>query len=267
VEGAGKVDVSHFTMVGFALDTHDEAAFSRTAQKLAAECRPANLTPSDLVCLIRDNTGAELRFGLQRDDKGNTAIATMNPAFTGEGRVPLEIAADVSDPSAKPFEVSVSAHFSGEKTPVVFDLADPLQAAKVVVGKPINVDIAAFSFKPEVYADESAFLQAQAKSDSRATFAANFFIPSGMFFEHLGGAMPDDAKRPVAYADFAGTILKCQRKINVQGGGGGFWWALVQTYDNATIDVVLDPRTVDGDLKPGEIITGRFWLTGHLVNQ
>jgi hypothetical protein len=258
------MDVSHFTMAGFTLDTGNQSSFAQAVATLAKSCQPSNLAPSDVVCLVKDPSGAELRIGLKKSPDGRADIVSMDPSFAGEGRMPAVVDSDVSDPQYKPFEVTISAHFSGLEIPLIVDLADPTQATSVTHGTSLVLEIAAFSFKPDIFADASAYALSQ--KDAKVANAENHFIPSGMFFEKVGGAMPDDAKRPVAYADLAATILKCERKTNVQGGGS-FWWALVKAYDGATIDVVLDPRSVDGDLKVGEIVAGRFWLSGRIVNQ
>ena len=258
------MDVSHFTMTGFSLDTGNQVSFVQATATLAKSCQPSNLTPSDVVCLIKDPSGAELRIGLKKNPDGSSDIVSMDPSFAGEGRMPVVVDSDASDPGDKPFEIRISAHFSGLKIPLVVDLTDPAQVGLAAPGASRVLDIAAFSFKPDIFADAPAYALSQ--KDAKVAYAENHFIPSGMFFEKAGGAMPDDAKRPVAYADFAGTILKCERKSNVQGGED-FWWALVKTYDNATIDVVLDPRSLSGELRAGEVIAGRFWLTGRIVNQ
>ncbi len=258
------IDVSHFTIVGFQLDLGNQAQFAQDAVKLTSACRPAHLTATDVVCLIKDGSGAELRIGLQLKEGRAAEIATMNPGYVGEGRASLDIAANVSDPDEAPFEVTVSARFSGQATPIVFELADPLTAGDIGAGRKVVVDIAAFSFKPELFDDEASYFAAQRKSGSKVVFAADAFVPTGMFFEKAGGAMPDDAKRPIAYADFAGQIVKCELRENAIGKGR-FWWAVVKTYGDTTVDVVIDPTTIAGDPKVGEIVSGRFWLTAHLV--
>jgi hypothetical protein len=258
------VDISHFTMIGFAVSLKDEAALSRTAMQYLQSCRPTNLTPSDIVCVTKDASGAELRISLRKDASGRAEFITMNPAFSGQGETKLDIQADVSDPDYKPFETTVSARFAGEQTPIVLDVADPEQAGAFAPGKTATVDIAGFSFNVAFFADEKAFYKAQEEQGVKAVLAANYFIPSGLFFEHVGGAMPDDAKHPVAYADLAGTIVQCATKTN-SSGPGSFWWALIKSYDGMTLDVVLDPAELHEDPKPGEIITGRFWLSARLA--
>jgi hypothetical protein len=98
----------------------------------------------------------------------------------------------------------------------------------------------------------------------KVQFAANYFIPSGMFLKSAGGEMADGSSRPVGYADFAGKVLKSELRTN-HSGSGNFWWALVQTYDGATIDVVADPTTLRDAPKTGAIMAGRYWLTARLA--
>lgn len=253
------VDISHFTMVGLAVDVSGEEAMSRSVQPYLAGCASRELAPAAFVCVVKLSSGSELRFGMRRGPEGVMQIATMNPAFAGEGRADVDVVGDDSDPNEKPFEVTISARFRGEATPLVFDLADPSETA-AKPGTRLTVDLAAFSYHPELFEDEAAFARSQA--DHKLKYAPNFFIPSGMFFGKVGGAMPDDAKRPIAYADFAGTVLKAELRSNA---GGKFWWALVKTYTGQTIDVVMDPRTIAQEPKPGWIVSGRFWLSAHVV--
>ena len=120
---------------------------------------------------------------------------------------------------------------------------------------------------PEFYADSASYYRAQEKSDGkagkpRAIFADNFFIPSGMFLESVGGSAMSEG--PAADADFAGMVVKAERRTN-SVGGSTFWWVLVRTYNNALIDVVLAPETVPNPIKPGSIISGHFWLSARLA--
>jgi len=257
------VDASHFSMVGFPVEM-TEAGLSRASQSYLAGCTPTTLDAADVVCLVRDPSGGELRLGMRKGASGQADLMTMNPGFTGQGRAQVEIASDVSDPAERPFEITLTAHFAGEQTPLAFDLADPADAAKLQPGAKVTIDIAAFTFAPHIYSDEAAFYREQATAGSRLQSAANYFIPSGLFFKSAGGEMPDGAARPVGYADFAGKVLKSELRTN-RSGSGRFWWALVQTYDGATIDVVLDPNTVHGDLKPGVVMAGRYWLSARLA--
>jgi hypothetical protein len=252
--------VSHFSDAGFALDTSNQAVFGKSLSEIASHCTPETLDAANSVCLIKDKSGAELWVGLQRGANGAWEVQTANPAFVGEGHADVEIAGDVSDPEFKPFETSISAHFAGDQVPITFELADPREAARFSANTKLTVDIAAFSYEPSVFADEAAFSKSQAKE--KVAYAANFFVPSGSFRESMGGAMPDDSKRPLAYADFAGTVLKAELRTNVYGGK--YWWTPVKTYAGAVFDVVMDPTSVKEDPKPGSIVEGRFWLSARI---
>lgn len=252
-------------MVGFAVESQSEPALVALAQRQLGTCALLTLTPSESVCVARDPSGGELSLALRRRPTGEADLVTMNPAFAGQGRAQVEVAGDASDPAWKPFEVTVSARFAGQQTPLVFDLADPSQAAVLKPGATATVAIAAFSFAPRVYPDAANFLQAQERPGATVRFAPDYFIPSGMFVESAGGAMPAGAQRPTAYADFAGKVLKAELRAN-KVGAAKFWWALVETYAGATVDVVMDPTTLVGPPpQPGSIVTGRFWLSARLA--
>lgn len=255
--------LTHFDMVGYPLDLQDEAAVERVLGPLSQSCKPTQLSPKDIDCLVADASGGELHLGLKVGAGGALSIETMNPAFRGEGRMQAELLADVSDPDWKTFEITVYAHFAGEETPIVFDLAEPAQGALVKAGAKVTVQLSAFCFEPEVFADEAAYYKAQKKDGP--VFAASYFIPSGTFTAQAGGEIPEGKERPVAYADFAGTVLKAELKSNGLGHER-YWWALVKTMSGATIDVVLAEGSVKQPLKPGMIVTGRFWLSGRIVS-
>jgi hypothetical protein len=202
-----------------------------------------------------------LRVGLKRNAKGAWEVQTANPAFSGEGRANVEITADVSDPEYKPFERNFSAHFAGDQAPIVFELSDPREATSFNAGAKIAIGITAFSYEPHLFSDEAAYMKSQ--PNEKVKFAANYFVPSGMFFERVGGAMEDGAKRPSPIADFAGTILKAELRTNSLGKK--FWWTSVKTYGGALFDVVIDPASIEDSPEPGAVISGRFWLSARVA--
>lgn len=262
------IDASHFSMVGFLIDLRDQQSLGQTIQPFLKNCQYEQVSQTDSICQLKDPSGGTLLIGLRRDANGHLAIFTMNPAFEAEGRTKVTIKADVSDPDQKPFEASLSAQFSGSATPLVFDVDDPTQLGKLKPGSDVTVDIAAFSFQPQIYPDSASYMKAQTamktKDGKTVMFADSYFMPSGMFFAKVGGAMPDDAPRPLAYADFAGTVLKSELRANAIGSSK-FWWALVKTYNDATFDVVMDPSTINTEPKVGSIVTGRFWLSAQIA--
>lgn len=253
------IDFSHFSMVGYAVATDSAPAMSASVRPYLRQCDLLPLSPGDLICKVKDPSGGELYIGVKTSGSGQS-LETLNPAFDGESRVPVEIEAEVSDPEWKPFEISVSARFAGDVAPIVFELADPEQAALVKPGAKVVAEIAAFSFDLKVYPDEGAYLRAQPEGEVK--FASNFFIATGTFDADVGGNAVDG--RPTPYADFAGTVLKAELRTN-RTGSGRFWWVLVRGYDDATFDVLIDPRQVDTPPRPGNIVSGHFWLSARLT--
>ncbi|HYW16442.1 MAG TPA: hypothetical protein VE891_09860 [Allosphingosinicella sp.] len=257
-------DINHFNQAGFEVQATSAEAMDRSVRPYADRCVPEALAGAELICLVRDPSGAELWIGLRKLGNGELELASLNPAFAGEGRARVEIVGDASDPLWKPFEIAVTARFAGEEVPLVFDLADPRQAAQAKPGKALAVSLAGFSFDARIFKDEKGYYAAQKKNGVKVAFAANHFIPSGMFNAESGGKADSDA--PTAYADLAGTVLKSEFRSN-SIGGGRFWWALVRTHGGHTIDVVLHPSQVKLKPAPGAVVSGRFWLTGRLVSQ
>lgn len=258
------VDASHFSMAGFAIDVRDSAAISRSAEGYLPTCTPIPLKGKDSVCRVHDPSGGELHLGLRSGKGAEVELVTLNPGFTGEGRVEVEIVGDASDPEWKPFEITMQARFKGEETPLVFDLADPTEALRLKPGTKVAVRLSAFVFQPNIHADEAAYYAAQKKEREDAPiFASNYFIPSGMFAPGDGPKLKA-AKRPTADAMFAGKVLKAERRHN-QAGGGDFLWALVETYGGATIDVLIDPGSLPAPPPVGSILEGEFWLSGRVA--
>ncbi|MEO7827473.1 MAG: hypothetical protein ABIR60_10065, partial [Allosphingosinicella sp.] len=219
-------DINHFSQAGFEVKATDAAAMSRSMQPYVEACVPELLAGADSICLVHDSSGAELWIGLKKLETGGIELATINPAFAGEGRASAKIVGDVSDPEWKPYEIAISATFAGDEVPFVFDLADPRQAARAEPGKTVTVSLTGFSFDARIFTNEKAYYQARKKDRAKIAFAANHFIPSGMFNAEMGGEAGAD--RPKAYADFAGTVLKSKLRPNA-AGHGRFWWALVRT--------------------------------------
>lgn len=254
------IDVSDFTIAGFSLDIGDKQRFEDEIQKYTQSCETLPLDAGASLCRVKDKSGAELWIGLRRDKDGNAQIASGNPAFFGKARVGATVEADVSDPQYKPVEATIQVRIGD--VPVVFSLADAREAPRFTAGAKLDVDIAAFARTPKLFADEAAYMASQAKGEVK--FAAEHFITSGMFLAAQGGMADDASKRPAPYADFSGTVLSAELKHN-DLGGLAYWWASVRTLNGTTVDVVMDPRTVDSEPKPGMIVDGRFWLTARIA--
>lgn len=247
-------DLSHFSMVGFPVDVGSEQGMLRDLEPLTRVCEARPLGQGYLLCTVRDPSGGEMLIGLKQDGASRT-FETANPAFDGEGRAEVVVTAEVSDPEWKTFERSYQANFAVSETPLIFEISDPTDAGRMTPGAKVTVEIAAFSFDIKAFADPAAFHESQKGEDLK--WADNFFVPIGMFQDKEGA-------RPAPYGMLSGEVLKAEMRSNT-AGKGRFWWALVRTYDGVTIDVVIDPRQLTTPLKPGNVVSGVFWLTARVV--
>jgi hypothetical protein len=64
---------------------------------------------------------------------------------------------------------------------------------------------------------------------------------------------------------FTGTVVDAERLVN-EYSGGDFWHARVRTL-GGEVDVVADPQAIEGELVPGGIAQGLFWLSGRLSDE
>lgn len=252
-----QADVSHFTMVGFPIAASDPAAMVRSVEPFLDHCAVEPLKNGSRLCTVRDPSGAELVIALDQDRDGAASLVTLNPAFRGESLVEVIVTGDASDPEWRTFERRIAGQLQGTETPIILDLADPRSAARARRGAKLTFSVAAFCFGPRIYPDIAAYYAAQ--KGGEVAFAADFFIPSGMF--------GTEAAKPAqleARALFAGEVLKAERRRNT-AGGTDFWWALLKGYEGMTIDVLLDPRQVEGSIVPGQHLDLSCWLSARPV--
>jgi hypothetical protein len=249
---------SHFSMVGFPVDVRNAEALSANMIAYAQQCEPSQLQGDDYLCIVRDKSGAELWLGLRKNASGAFDLWTANPAFDGEGKVDVVVDGDVSPAEWRPFEIRVQARFGGEQVPLILDLANPREAARFSSKAALALNITAFADEISFHDSEAAYYASQA--DREIKFASNHFIPSGMFAE---GAEAKD--KPSAHALFAGKILKIELRQNDKGKGK-YWWFLVETMDQAILNVVADPEAVKATPKAGGYLAGSFWMSARLAN-
>ncbi|HEY0028736.1 MAG TPA: hypothetical protein VGC35_12780 [Allosphingosinicella sp.] len=220
------------------------------------QCALVPLAKDDDLCIVEDASGAELWIGLRKGAGDRMEIATVNPALRGEGSMAVVVESDVSPAEWKPFETAIQVHFGGLEVPFVMDLADPREAPRFTRKAKLNVDLTAFADSLTLYESEAAFSASQKGREIQ--YAADYFIPSGMF----AAEGPGEAA-PSAHVAFAGKILKSDLRQNGTGKGS-YWWMLVETLSGARINVVADPAMVKAPPRVGGHLEGEFWISGRL---
>ena len=97
-----------------------------------------------------------------------------------------------------------------------------------------------------------------AECSAATSFAAEAFIPSGLF---LPGGAPQVPPRP--WAILYGHVLAAERRRN-PAGGREFLWARLSSL-GVTLELVADPELVPRMPAVGGVLGGSFWLVGRPV--
>jgi hypothetical protein len=245
---------SHFSTIGFPVQTQNE--FHDFAVK-AFKSGQSTKTDSGTYIQWRENNGAELWVQLDK----NNAIIGMTPHFSGKANMRVGLVKTVSRQN----DTALDGAFYGWADPIdekaengaypfVFDSPDFL-INKVNLPTLTNVQLAAFAHELKTYPDEKIYYESQ----SKPAFAAESFIPSGLFTPKSGTIDP-----PNAHAIFTGRVVKCSTFTN-SFTGAKYEWALVHTL-GGEIDVVIDPAITQNKISEGNILTGSFWLSGRMIS-
>ncbi|NQX95095.1 MAG: hypothetical protein HRT64_09295 [Erythrobacter sp.] len=244
---------SNFHAVGFDVDVGDDDAFAQSVTALAQDCDAIALDEDDAVCLREKDNGGQIWIGL-RKTKDGFEFATANPGFVGRSAFPVRVEGLQSDPAWEPFEHRLAVTFSSYNIPLLVELTDPREAVRFRdLAEPLDLtlDVTAFTFNPEIFADQAAFEAAQAKLGEDVAYTPDFFIPSGLMGD-----------TPSARATFGGTILEAERMTTTDGAS--HWRTLVQVQGGGTVNVVFDDIWPELNPKPGQLISGAFWLSAQV---
>jgi len=248
-----RAPTSNFHSVGFDVDTGDQEAFTQSVIALTKDCEPILLDADDIVCRQQLSSGGQIWIGLREAGESYDFI-TANPGFVGKSAFPVTVEGVEFDPDWAPFEYRLAVRFSDLTIPLLIALADPREAERfrdLEQPAALTLDLTAFTFNPEIFADEEAFLEAQKRLGDDITYAADFFIPTGLFGDETS-----------ARASFAGEILEAERITT--GAGTSHWRTLVKVQGGGTVNVVFDDIWPDLDPKPGQLISGAFWLSAQV---
>ena len=203
---------------------------------------------------LKDISGSQLWAQV---NKKNECIG-MNPHFSGKSNMYTLLNASVDRPDSI-LDGGLHAWAEPEGTieqaglfPFVFDLPNSNMYPDIVLPQLLHIQLAAFTHELTVHANEEEYL---AQQEGEVKFAAQSFIPSGLFGE--SGA-------PQSTAMFTGNVLETKRLQNATTGEF-FNWSLVETL-GGTIDMVTDEELLLQPIEVGNIVNGSFWLSGTLID-
>jgi hypothetical protein len=247
---------SHLSDIGFNFNTEEE--FSELAYQTYE--RGARLRVEQGVYL-HWSPGEGVEIWGQLDHEEN--FIGLNPHFAGDSVMSVGLTSRLERNEASMLDGAFHcwANPSGDDAelgdyPFVFDAPDFRLCDSVKLPSIVEAQIAAFAHELSVFESEEAYYASQSEEPK---FAAESFIPSGLFTPEM-----EDVEPPQAHAILTGRVLNTALRINPVTKSG-FLWAKVQTF-GGVFDVVADPLIVNGAVVEGGIIHGSFWLSGRLRN-
>ena len=247
---------SHLSDIGFDFTSDEEfSELAYQAYELGARLR----VEQGVYLHWSPGEGVEIWGQLDHEE----TFIGLNPHFAGDSVMSVGLTARLERAEASVLDGAFHgwASPSGDNAesghyPFVFDAPDFLLCDSVKLPSVIDVQIAAFAHELSAFESEEAYYASQSEEPK---FAAESFIPSGLFTPEMESVEP-----PQAHAILTGHILNTALRINPVTKSE-FLWAKVQTF-GGVFDVVADPLIVNGVVVEGGIIHGSFWLSGRLRN-
>jgi hypothetical protein len=246
---------SQFSAIGFHVSSGEDLAAlaSRVAERAdtidAADGQYLKWSPP---------SGEQLWLQVKR----NGDAMGMNPHFEGKSVVRVALEARIARESHTPLDGTFLAWANppaGSETggdyPLAFDCPDAATHASLVLPATLTAQIAAFAQQLTVHESEAAY--GRASSAQGLSFGSRSFIPSGLISPSGEPVSP-----PESHALISGHVIEAAEIRNAVTGEP-FWWALVDTV-GGTFDVVIDPSLVERPVRPGNVLSGWFWLSGRL---
>jgi hypothetical protein len=244
---------NHFVQIGFAIESAEQ--FGAFINQLAPRCEVRSVDGG--AYLVWSSDGVEIY--LQGNDQRE--LIGAHPHFAGPARMSVRIDAAVERPEHTPLDGAWHAWAnptagddrSGD-FPFVFDAANFRQSADVALPRNTHVQLAAFAHEIETFATEEEYTAGTAV-DGKPGFASESFVPAGLFVKDTP---------PSAHAIFSGHVLAARLMRNGLTGRS-FHHLHVRTL-GGEVDVVAAENMIAKPIAPGHIVTGKFWLSGVIVD-
>lgn len=246
--------MSNLSDIGF--PTPDEQSINELIMHVLEVARQVDC-PRGFYLKHTDPSGAEIYL----QGNFNQELVGFNPHFVGSSRRRVRIERAVERDSSEldgGFFARAVSDAGDEEYPFVFDVPD--FRTVLIAQYPFDADIQLTAFGSNdfrIFADEAEYDGAQ---DGETKFASRSFIPVGTF-----NIAAEDGNEPPPrpIGRFSGEVTAAERRKN-EMSGEEFWWMLVETL-GGEVDVVIDPRYVPAEPKPGGIVEGTFYLSGRIL--
>lgn len=248
---------NHFQMIGLLID--DDEALEEYAFRACDFGEPINTDGQAYYCRWRVGGGAELWAAI---DEGDVTV-DLSPHFTGGASMRVAITGRIIPDDATTMVGRFHAWANPDENdddpesgdyPFVFAAPDFAVWAALPLPATVSVSLAAFAHELDAYPDEDAYMASQ---EGELKYAAESFIPSGLFTDGENKALPT--------AIFAGRVLETEVR-SLPDSWRTFVWARIRTL-GGEVDVVAARDEVRGEVVPGGIISGTFWLSGRIAGE
>ena len=260
----------HFSVIGFRAGSAEELA--QLLSKLPETGGQSQPCAPGFYYRWRGDSGSELWIHMMRDG-ADLSIVGVTPFFAGQGRVPVRVMKKRQRPFDNAFEGAVFVEIEPGPRPhqcatvALFDVVDYACWQNRHGSFLASAQITAFPHELAVFPNEEAFTRSQ--TGLAVQFAPESFFASGLFGQGDGSGQTvfhdpnDDRFEAPSRAFFTGRVLQASLRHN-SVTGQDFHTALIKTL-GGTLDLVADRSQIQGELRPGNIIQGEFWLCGRLI--
>ena len=237
--------MSNLSDIGFPV--HSEQDVNEIIMGILGDLEKMPCPPHGFYFKFEDQSGSQIFLQTNPAQE----IIGFNPAFNGESRRELRIKEKHERDTSALDGVFVAEADDDEKREVVFDAPDFRIHAGIAEKETVTVSLTAFAsndlkIRPGESADQSDLAFGKVRS-----------LPTlGADKETAGGP-------PQAHARIRALIRKSTLSMNSHTGAK--FYALVAETIGGEIDVVLDPALIESEPKPGDLVTGNFWISGRIL--
>ncbi len=195
--------------------------------------------------------GRGIELWLQANKDGKLGI---NPHYFGTSEFKAEIKKRNINLNHTLLDGSLQCLSEEGGYPFIVDLPDFATYKNIKIPQSVILQITAFPHNINIYESEEDYYK---KNTSENTFAAEHFVPSGMF--NTENSLEADAL-------FGGKVIKIEKIKNLITRKD-IYCAKTKTY-GGEIDVLLTSSLLEGkELKVGNNISGHFWLSAKILDK
>lgn len=250
--------MSHFSAIGFLVNTNDD--INQLIDKILPLTEHHSTQQNLSYLRYTDPSSAEIWLCINND---NQEIVNIAPCFSSKTSQKFGINHVIpiaegqwGDGMAHGWlnvcEYNNETGWDDGDYPLVIDLPNYLDYQ--ANDKIRTAYLTLFAEYVDIFDDEDAFHTSQKRNSQEPGLGSEFFSPSGMFTD-------DEQSEPTAIVLAGLTVIEAQKRTNTISNRE-FYWCRASTY-GGEYEAVFDLEMFDDVPKVGNIIFGRYWITGR----